>query len=60
MKGMMTMLVFTIDDYQKCNYCENFTDDGGLINEMFACRDCLETREDQKTKDKKIFLERKK
>lgn len=39
------MLVFSIDGYQRCNYCDVFADDGGLINNLFACQDCINKRE---------------
>lgn len=49
------MLVFTIDGYQKCTSCGIYADDGGLINEMFACVICLKNNKTWSDKMKSIY-----
>jgi len=33
---------YTEDNYQRCQECGKYADDGGLREEQFVCFDCLE------------------
>lgn len=36
----------TLSNYKPCSVCGNLADDGGLINNRFACHDCLEYKDE--------------